>query len=63
MMKNNLKIYRVQHSLTQENLADKLDVSRQTIIAIESGKYLPSIILAFKIAKLFQVKIEDIFIY
>jgi len=62
-MKNNLKIYRVQHSLTQENLADKLDVSRQTIIAIESGKYLPSIILAFKIAKLFQVKIEDIFIY
>lgn len=63
MMKNNLKIYRVQNSLTQENLADKLDVSRQTIIAIESGKYLPSIILAFKIAKLFQVKIEDIFIY
>lgn len=62
-MKNNLKIYRVQNSLTQENLADKLDVSRQTIIAIESGKYLPSIILAFKIAKLFQVKIEDIFIY
>jgi len=62
-MKNNLKIYRAKHSLTQENLADKLDVSRQTIIAIENGKYLPSITLAFKISKLFQVKIEDIFIY
>mgnify|MGYP000889071815 CR=1 FL=1 len=62
-MKNNLKIYRVKYSLTQENLADKLDVSRQTIIAIETGKYLPSITLAFKIARLFKVKIEDIFIY
>lgn len=62
-MRNNLKVYRIKHSLTQENLADKLDVSRQTINAIESGKYLPSITLAFKIAKLFKTKIEDIFIY
>lgn len=62
-MKNNLKVYRAKNSLTQESLADKLDVSRQTIIAIENGKYLPSITLAFKIAKLFKVSIEDIFIY
>ena len=62
-MKNKVKGYRVEASLTQEELADKIGVSRQTIIAIESGKYLPSITLAFKLAKLFQVNIEDIFIY
>ena len=47
--------------LTQEQLAEKLDVTRQTIIAIESGRYLPSLPLAFKIAKLFEVQVEDIF--
>lgn len=62
-MKNKLKLYRIQNSLTQEDLADKIGVSRQTIIAIESGRYLPSITLAFKLAKLFKVSIEDIFIY
>ena len=62
-MKNKVKGYRVESSLTQEELAAKVDVSRQTIIAIESGRYLPSITLAFKLAKLFQVSIEDIFIY
>ncbi len=62
-MKNKLKILRAQHSLTQEDLADKINVSRQTIIAIETGRYLPSITLAFKLARLFQVNIEDIFIY
>lgn len=62
-MKNKLKGYRVEYSLTQEDLADKVGVSRQTIIAIESGRYLPSITLAFKLAKLFKVSIEDIFIY
>lgn len=62
-MKNKLKIYRIQNSLTQEDLADKIGVSRQTIIAIETGRYLPSITLAFKLAKLFKVSIEDIFIY
>jgi len=60
-MKNKLKIYRATHNLTQEQLADKLDVSRQTVIAIESNKYLPSLGLAFKIAALFKTKIEDIF--
>lgn len=62
-MKNKLKLYRTQNSLTQEDLADKIGVSRQTIIAIETGHYLPSITLAFKLAKLFKVNIEDIFIY
>jgi len=50
------------HNLTQEQLADKIGVSRQTVIAIESDKYLPSLGLAFKIARLFKVKVEDIFI-
>jgi putative transcriptional regulator len=62
-MKNKLKVFRAMHDLTQEQLADKIGVSRQTVNAIESDKYLPSLGLAFKIAKLFQVKIEEIFIY
>lgn len=61
-MKNKLKVFRAMHNLTQEQLADKIGVSRQTVIAIESNKYLPSLGLAFKIAKLFKVKVEDIFI-
>ncbi len=51
------------HNLTQEQLADKIGVSRQTVIAIESNKYLPSLGLAFKIAKFFKVTIENIFSY
>jgi len=62
-MKNRLKVYRAMYNLTQEELAKKLGVSRQTIIAIEKGKYDPSLRLAFKISRLFGVKIEDIFIY
>jgi putative transcriptional regulator len=62
-MKNKLKILRAMHDLTQEQLADKIGITRQTVIAIESDKYLPSLGLAFKIARLFKVKIEDIFIY
>ncbi|UXM84786.1 helix-turn-helix transcriptional regulator [Methanococcus aeolicus] len=62
-MKNKIKVYRAMYGLTQEDLAKKLGVSRQTIISIEKGKYDPSIKLAFKIAKYFNVKIEDIFIY
>lgn len=61
-MKNKIKVYRAMHSLTQEQLADKIGVTRQTVIAIESDKYLPSLSLAFKIARLFKVKVEDIFI-
>lgn len=62
-MKNKIKIHRAIHNLTQEQLAAKIGISRQTVIAIESDKYLPSLGLAFKIAHLFKVKIEDIFLY
>ena len=62
-MKNNLKVHRAMHDLTQEELARKLGVTRQTIIAIEKEKYDPSLVLAFKVAKFFEVQIEDIFIY
>ncbi len=62
-MKNKLKVYRAMYDLTQDDLAKKLGVSRQTIISIEKGKYDPSLKLAFKIARFFNVKIEDIFIY
>lgn len=62
-MRNKLRVYRAMHNLTQEQLADKLGVSRQTVIAIESDKYLPSLGLAFKIARVFKVNIEDVFTY
>ncbi|RLC70707.1 MAG: transcriptional regulator [Chloroflexi bacterium] len=62
-MKNKLKVYRAMHDLTQEALAERLGVTRQTIIAIEKGKYAPSLELAFKIAKFFGVRIEDVFIF
>ena len=60
-MKNYLKVLRAQNDLTQADLAIKLEVSRQTINAIEKGKFDPSIPLAFKISKLFQLPIEEIF--
>jgi len=62
-LKNKIKVYRAMHDLTQEALADKLGVTRQTVLAIEKGKYDPSLGLAFKISRLFETKIEDIFIY
>jgi len=62
-MKNKLKVFRAMHDLTQEDLAEKLQVTRQTILAIEKEKYDPSLDLAFKIAHIFNVKIEDIFFY
>ena len=62
-MKNKLKMYRAMHELTQEQFAEKIGVSRQTVNAIESDKYLPTLGLAFKMAKLFEIKIEDLFIY
>ncbi len=60
-MKNRIKVLRAEHNLTQADLADKLDVSRQTVNALETGKYDPSLPLAFKLARLFNMKIEDIF--
>lgn len=62
-MENKIKVYRAIHDLTQEALADKLSVTRQTILAIEKGKYDPSLELAFKIARFFNVQIEDVFQY
>lgn len=62
-MNNKLKVFRAMHDLTQEALADKLQVTRQTVLAIEKGKYAPSLELAFKIAETFDVKIEDVFQY
>ena len=62
-MKNRLEELRKQHGITQEELANILEVSRQTIGSLENGRYNPSILLAFKIARYFHVKIEDIFIY
>lgn len=62
-MKNKIKILRATFDLTQEQLADKIGITRQTVIAMESDKYLPSLGLAFKLAIFFRVKIEDIFSY
>jgi putative transcriptional regulator len=62
-MKNKIKVYRAMKDLTQEALAQELKVTRQTILAIEKGKYDPSLELAFKIARFFGVPIEEIFIY
>ena len=60
-MKNRLKVLRAEYDWSQAQLADLLDVSRQTINAIETGKYDPSLPLAFKMAALFTCRIEDIF--
>ena len=60
-MKNNLKILRREKKLSQQELGQHLDVSRQTINAIEKGKYVPSTVLALKIAKLFNESVENIF--
>ena len=62
-MKNKIKVFRAMHDLTQEDLAIQLNVTRQTILAIEKGKYNPSLELAFKIAVYFGVTIEDVFEY
>jgi putative transcriptional regulator len=60
-MKNRLKVLRAEKNWSQADLAERLDVSRQTVNAIETGKYDPSLPLAFKMASLFKCKIEDIF--
>jgi putative transcriptional regulator len=62
-MKKKIKVFRAMHDLTQEDLADRLGVTRQTILAIEKGKYDPSLDLAFKIARFFEVAIEEVFTY
>jgi len=62
-LKNNLEKIRKERGISQEQLANALSVSRQTISSLENGKYNPSILLAFKIAKYFSILIEEIFIY
>ena len=62
-MRNKIKVFRAMHDLTQEDLAQAIGVTRQTILAIEKGKYDPSLELAFKIARYFGASIEEIFIY
>ena len=60
-MKNRVKEERQKINMTQQELADEIAVSRQTIFAIETGKYIPSAILVLKIAKTFKKKVEDVF--
>jgi len=61
-MKNRIKVLRAEHDFTQASLAERLGVSRQTVNAIEKGKYDPSLSLAFKLSTLFSLAIEEIFI-
>ncbi len=63
LLDNRLAEIRRARGITQEELADVLEVSRQTISSIENGRYNPSIVLAFKIARYFRMTIEEIFIY
>lgn len=60
-MKNTIKVERAKKNMTQQNLAEKVQVSRQTINSIEAGKYVPSTVLALKIARVFGVRFEEIF--
>jgi putative transcriptional regulator len=60
-MKNKIKVYRAMQNMTQEELAERLRVTRRTINSIERDKYNPSIELAFRIAKLFEVPVEEMF--
>jgi putative transcriptional regulator len=61
-MKNTIRVERAIHQMTQAELANQIQVSRQTINAMESNKYVPSTILALKIARLFGKKVEEIFV-
>ncbi len=60
-MKNLIKVERARHNLSQQDLADKLGVTRQSVYAIESGKFIPSTLLALKMARLFHLKVEELF--
>jgi putative transcriptional regulator len=61
-MKNSIRVERAIHNITQQQLAEQIGVSRQTINAMESNKYVPSTVLALKIAKLFGKQVEEIFL-
>ena len=62
-MKNRLEELRTKNGWTQQELADRVEVSRQTIISLENGRYNPSILLAFRLAHLFNLSIEGLFLY
>ena len=62
-IKNNIKVLRAERGITQEELAEKVNVTRQTIIAIEKNKYVPSLELAYNISLFFKKKIEEVFEY
>ena len=62
-MENRIKEYRKKIGLTQEELANEVDVTRQTVISLENGKYIASLQLAIKLARFFKVSIEELFIY
>lgn len=63
VLSNRLNVLRAEKKWSQAEVAEKIGVSRQTIISIESNRYNPSLVLAFKLARLFKVDINDIFIY
>ena len=60
-MKNNIKVERAKKNITQAELAELIKVSRQTINAMELGKYVPSTVLALRLAKIFEVEVENLF--
>ncbi|MBN8686835.1 MAG: helix-turn-helix transcriptional regulator [Chitinophagales bacterium] len=60
-MKNKVRNFRTEQGMTQQELADAIGVSRQTIFALESSRYVPSTILALKLARIFRKKVEDLF--
>lgn len=60
-MKNTIKVERAKLNMTQQDLAEKIGVSRQTINSVESQKYIPSTVLALKIAKVFNTKVDELF--
>ena len=60
-MKNRLKVWRAEHNLSQAELADRIGVSRQTVNSIETARYVPSTVLALKMARVFQTSVEHIF--
>jgi putative transcriptional regulator len=62
-MNNRLEVLRTRSGWTQQELAERVEVSRQTIISLERGRYNPSILLAFRLARLFDTQIEDLFLY
>jgi putative transcriptional regulator len=61
MTKNKIRVLRAEKGFTQEELAEKVGVTRQTILAIEKNKYVPSLLLAFKIAREFDLEVEEVF--